>query len=188
MLYVSAAIYGREGSEDEVQEGRSRSNMGTFSPQHRWSWLQPRAAHDLPGGAGSRLPLAACPHAGAISTSPSPAEKKKQPLCRARSPKPLSSGRNVCSQQVSRPGARLGLNKSPWDVGWPQPAADGAGGSPGCRLRSDVRGWLSRAVEGHGGRAQPHDRSRWVSALQRLGLRLLSFRQLLPASLLDVSA
>lgn len=181
MLYVSAAMYGREGSEDEVQEGSS--NTGTFSPQHRWSWLQPRAAHDLPGGAGSRLPLAACPHAGAISTSPSLAEKN-----RARSPKPLSSGRSVCSQQVSRPGARLGLNKSPWDVGWPQPAADGAGGSPGCRLRSDVRGRLSGAVQRHGGRAQPHGRSRWVSALQRPGLRLLSFRQLLPASLLDVSA
>lgn len=180
-------MYGREGSGDGAQEGSSLSNTGTFSPQHRWSWLQPRAEHDLPGGAGSQLPLAACPHAGAISTSPSLAEKN-QPLRRAKSPKPLSSGRNVCSQQVSRPGARSGLNKSPWDVGWPQPAADGAGSSPGCRLRSDVRGRLSGAVQGHGGRAQPHSRSRWVSALQRPGLRLLLFRQLLLASLLDVSA
>lgn len=52
-----------------------QSPLARFSLQHHQRWLQPRAEHYLPRSAGRKLPLAVCPHAGAISTSPSLAEK-----------------------------------------------------------------------------------------------------------------
>lgn len=55
---------------------------------------------------------------GSVDTSSSnyhlfkPSRKKQTALQGRKCPKSLSSGRNVCSQQVSRPSTCLGLNKS----------------------------------------------------------------------------
>lgn len=68
---------------------------------------------------GCQLLLALCTHPVAIITSSSLPEKNQTALQRRKSPKSLSSGRNVCSQQVSRPGTCLGLNKTLWDIFWP---------------------------------------------------------------------
>lgn len=111
-----------------VRESAPSATWGAFSLQRHQRQLQPRTDRHLPDATGSyeqRVPM--------------------QEQLAIQSPEPLSSGRNVCSQQVSRPGARSGLNKSPWDKGWLQLAAGGAGSCPGCGLRSDAQGWLCGA-------------------------------------------
>lgn len=98
-----------------------------FSPQHHQRWLQPRAEQYLPRAAGCQLPLAARPHAGAISTSSSPAEKpihftgqeKSQALeqwqkClqpasfQARRPFGIKQKSTRCWLTTDKPGARSG--------------------------------------------------------------------------------
>lgn len=112
--------------------------LDIFSPQHPWR---------------CQLLLAVCRHPVAIITSSSLPEKKQTALQGRKSPKSLSSGRNVCSQKVSRPGTCSGLNKILWDLAIAKCGARLAGTSGawrqlGCGLWWDVQGWLSREVQG----------------------------------------
>ena len=153
-----------------------QSPRAVFSPRHHRRWLQPRAEHYLPSAAGCQLPLAVCPHAGPISTSPSLAEK---PSCfagkeksqafeqwqKCLQPASFQAGRPLRIKQkslghwlaIAKRGARSGCQAGQLE------AAPGAGcdqmcrdGSPGrCRDPAAVQQLQLQPLRGSGAGSAP---------------------------------
>lgn len=126
--------------------------LAMFSPQHHQRWFQPRAEHYLPSATGCQLPLAVYPHAEAISTSPSLAEKPShfagkeksqafeqwqkclQPASfQARRPLGIKQKSLGCWLAIAKCGARSGCQPGQLD------AAPGAGCGRMCRDSSPER-------------------------------------------------